>query len=63
MPAYNSYYNGFGNWLNESWFCIWDDLANPNNEVNLVLNLFNSGTLSATFEKRVIIEIFSGKKA
>jgi hypothetical protein len=22
----------------ESWFCIWDDLANPNNGLNLVPN-------------------------
>jgi hypothetical protein len=22
----------------ENWFCIWDDLANPNNGLNLVPN-------------------------
>ncbi len=27
---------GFG--LMERWFCIWDDLANPKNRLNLVLN-------------------------
>lgn len=27
-----------GNGIMESWFCIWNDLANPNNELNLVPN-------------------------
>jgi len=27
-----------GNWLNGKWFCIWDDLANPNMGLNLVPN-------------------------
>jgi hypothetical protein len=24
--------------LMESWFCIWNDLVNPNNGLNLVIN-------------------------
>jgi hypothetical protein len=28
----------FGNCLMESWFCIWDDLANTDNGLNLVPN-------------------------
>jgi len=27
-----------GNWLNGKWSCIWDDLANPKIELNLVPN-------------------------
>ena len=38
-PAGNSHYNGFGQFgLMESWFCICNDLANPNNGLNLVPN-------------------------
>ena len=37
ITSANSYKNGFGTiGLIESWFCIWDDLANLNNGLALV---------------------------
>jgi len=33
-----------------SWFCIWDDLANPNNGLNLVPNPCITRTLTASLK-------------
>jgi hypothetical protein len=38
--------------LMESWFCIWDDLANPKIGLNLVPNTLEVGDVVVTFEQQ-----------